>query len=504
LIGRIQEINSERILVISFTKASCQDISQRMKPLLVNVTTLHGFAYSFIKEKYNIVEDPLVFVEMFLWKYFQLKSLGTQLVSSLVENYFISQTFVSDISFLSKEDQELNLEFKSLIREIEIEKEKHHSLFFSDLINIINRDFDLFREEIDRKYDHLLVDEAQDLSYVQLQLLAKMIDQIFTKSKKSFFLVGDKKQSIYSFQGSSEKFYMAFLNQVQEICIKKDLPLICEEQNETYRFGGEILKKVNSVFSGHISSINHGFVEEKHLNEQEMHDFLFDYILSYKGKLEEIMVLYERNSKTIINLQERLHEFGMQCKIYLKNNKLIESLNDIYAFQQTGSEYYMAKIIQGPFVFCNEPEFYERAIKRQWYCEELFQFLSENKSPSQILHYLSKSVYLNKTDLLVFNELLKQSRNYLSLGEMLFSIGESIFIKKAGVRFSTIHSAKGLEAKIVFYIKQKSSVPRIYINLSPFFFSYGKKENISEEKNNLEYVALSRAKERLYIINYLG
>lgn len=504
LISRIKEINSDKMLIVSFTKASCQDILFRLQSQSVNVMTLHGFAYSLLKEKYHIVPDSLIFVEMFLWKSFRLQSLGSQLISSLVENYFIFENLCEDISFLSYEDQQLNLEFKNLINDIKIEKSKHHAVFFADLINIVLKNFHLFKEEISRKYDHILVDEAQDLSHTQLQLLLKMITEVFTTSNKSFFIVGDKKQSIYSFQGSSEKFYSEFLLQVEEICSQKNVSFIYEQQNKTYRFGGKILEKVNSIFSGHTSIVEYGEVVERIMAEEDIYTFLREYISSYGDPLEDIMILYERNTQFIIKLQEKLNDFGMQCKIYLKNSKLIEALQDIYAFQQTGAEYYIAKILQGPFVFCNEPEFYEMAVKRQWDNEDLFRFLSLRKSAYETLNFLSKNVHFNQTDLLIFTELLKQSKKYLSLGEMLFSLSDTITIQKKGVKFSTIHSAKGLESKIVFYIKQKVSEPRIYISLSPFFFSTKQKNSNLDEKNNLEYVALSRAKEKLYIINYLG
>jgi superfamily I DNA/RNA helicase len=497
LIERINSV-SGRMLVISFTKASCKDILKRINNPQISVMTLHSFANSLIGSNFHVVESSFIFVEMFIGRYFQLRNLGISTVVSLVENYFIFENFCDDLSFLSLEDKQLNLDLQSLIADIKIEKSKHSIVFFSDLINIAAKNFSQYESKIN--YDHLLVDEAQDLSMVQLNLLYKMIDKIFTKNDKSFFIVGDKKQSIYSFQGSSEKFYTDFIQDIERLCIEKNRPLKFESQNVTYRFGGEILQRVNQLFEGHKSSVNHGELFEKYLSEKEAVDFITKFVTSYSGPPEDIMILYERTTQFIVKLQETLQEFGMHCKIYLQNSKLVEALYDIVSFQQTGAEYYRAKILQGPFVHCSEPEFYEMAMTRNWPHPSLFDFLSQDKSAFEVLSYLN-NLHLSSTDFLIFQELLKGSRQYMSLEEMMFSIGDTILVKKEGVQFSTIHSAKGLESKIVFYIKQKSGRPKIQTSLSPFFFCTEKKEAPVEEKNNLEYVALSRAKEKLYILD---
>jgi ATP-dependent helicase/nuclease subunit A len=66
--------------------------------------------------------------------------------------------------------------------------------------------------KLDHGIDHLLVDEAQDTSPIQWQIIAQLADDFFsgesTRTKpRTLFVVGDEKQSIYSFQGADpEKF----------------------------------------------------------------------------------------------------------------------------------------------------------------------------------------------------------------------------------------------------------------------------------------------------------
>ena len=61
---------------------------------------------------------------------------------------------------------------------------------------------------LDGGIDHILVDEAQDTSPVQWDVIEKLAQE-FTSGEgarsdveRTIFVVGDKKQSIYSFQGA--------------------------------------------------------------------------------------------------------------------------------------------------------------------------------------------------------------------------------------------------------------------------------------------------------------
>jgi len=61
---------------------------------------------------------------------------------------------------------------------------------------------------IDGGIDHILVDEAQDTSPSQWDVIEKLTDEFYSgqgarpDTPRTLFVVGDKKQSIYSFQGA--------------------------------------------------------------------------------------------------------------------------------------------------------------------------------------------------------------------------------------------------------------------------------------------------------------
>ncbi|MDG2473759.1 MAG: double-strand break repair helicase AddA [Paracoccaceae bacterium] len=61
--------------------------------------------------------------------------------------------------------------------------------------------------KLDGGIDHILLDEAQDTSIQQWEMLASLMDDFFSDERaltgqRTFYAVGDEKQSIYSFQGA--------------------------------------------------------------------------------------------------------------------------------------------------------------------------------------------------------------------------------------------------------------------------------------------------------------
>ncbi len=68
--------------------------------------------------------------------------------------------------------------------------------------------------KLDKGIDHILVDEAQDTSPEQWEILRAVADDFFsgagrTTATRTFFAVGDEKQSIYSFQGARPDSFAA-------------------------------------------------------------------------------------------------------------------------------------------------------------------------------------------------------------------------------------------------------------------------------------------------------
>lgn len=510
LVKKINELiengaDINRILVISFTKASCEDIKIKIN---TQVMTLHSFCAAYAIERKNIYENSSVLVSIFLHKYQLLSRLGLDKVSSLYESYLIFQRLPEKYNFLEMRNIVFNTQFAELVEDIAKEKNNRKICFFSDLI------FDFLGydnyEMIYNTFDHILIDETQDFSFYQLELIYKLIEEVFILEDKSFFVVGDIKQSIYSFQGSSPEYYQNFINRLQKLCDQQKRKLIIEKNNKTYRFGGEIITYVNKHFEEHLSDKDDGKLHINHLNKTEIVDELDRLITSLleNYSLNQIMIIYPKNDSTISKIQNNLSALGFNLKIWTKFNKIMEAFSDIYGYMITKLDWYKAKILQGPFFGLTEPHFFILASNRKSFAEyekDFFLQLPLIRDPSELMDLLfEKIVFCTDIESGFLLKLYETSHSYSSIFEFINNIPQSLHLDRDGILFSTIHSSKGLESDVVIYIKEHNNRERLYVNLNPFWFSFDKIDiDQPDVSNNLEYVAVTRARKELFIYNIM-
>lgn len=148
----------------------------------------------------------------------------------------------------------------AILAEYEEYKEKKGLLDYDDLIIYACRllkasdakEWVLYK--LDGGIDHLLVDEAQDTSFIQWQIIEALIAEFYSgdskesKQERTVFIVGDEKQSIFSFQGADVSSFTkmnSFLKDRMRYGDKdfKDLQL-----EISYRSAKEILDGVHIVF----------------------------------------------------------------------------------------------------------------------------------------------------------------------------------------------------------------------------------------------------------------
>ena len=111
----------------------------------------------------------------------------------------------------------------------------------------------LFR--LDGGIDHILVDEAQDTSPVQWQVIERLAQE-FTSGQgarpdvlRTIFVVGDKKQSIYSFQGADPREFDRMQQEFGNRLAASGTPLQPMELEYSFRSSHAILSLVDHTFS---------------------------------------------------------------------------------------------------------------------------------------------------------------------------------------------------------------------------------------------------------------
>ena len=109
------------------------------------------------------------------------------------------------------------------------------------LQEIEDKEFLYFK--LDTRFHHILLDEFQDTSTLQFLLLKPMIDEIFAgegqSALRSFFYVGDTKQSLYRFRGGVEELF-------DKVAQNYQIPITPMDTN--YRSARNIVEQVNQWF----------------------------------------------------------------------------------------------------------------------------------------------------------------------------------------------------------------------------------------------------------------
>jgi len=151
-------------------------------------------------------------------------------------------------------------------------KERRGFLDFDDLIHKTRdlltspsvAEWVLFR--LDGGIDHILVDEAQDTSPAQWQVIAQLAQELTsgagTRSDilRTVFVVGDKKQSIYSFQGADPRAFDDMRAFFADRLKHAETPLVDSLLEHSFRSSTAILDVVDTTF---CDAVEAGFTPEQ-------------------------------------------------------------------------------------------------------------------------------------------------------------------------------------------------------------------------------------------------
>ena len=290
------------------------------------------------------------------------------------------------------------------------------------------------------KYDYIFIDECQDLNICQQLLINKL------KHKKTRFVaVGDKYQCIFNFAGADMSSYDNLMNSENTI----QLPL-----NYSYRCGQNIINKAKKLYDiiEDNPNIHEGEVIELYENFNDI------------NIIKEGDFVLCRNTMPLIQLYFMLIQ--EKKKAYIYGSDMGKGVLQIY------------NIVKGKDV---------NTIKNN--CEkllsDLYQQLVEQGVKKPLLHNRYAKLQ-EQIDIIRFVLKRNKLENVEKVINELFSDNN-----KTGIRLMTMHKSKGLEADNVFILNDY---------LCPSKYAKTKEELISEK--NLLYVAITRAKKKLYFIDF--
>ncbi|WP_264328961.1 UvrD-helicase domain-containing protein [Wolbachia endosymbiont (group A) of Andrena hattorfiana] len=197
-----------------------------------------------------------------------------QIIESVQNVVFTHIKDMNSYQIFKRTSSLLNI-FKVYVDLYSSEKSKNALLDYNDIIGLATnllsnpnyKDWILFN--LDQKIDHILVDEAQDNSISQWKIITNLCDEFFAGNdeKRTLFVVGDVKQSIYRFQGANPHLF----NYMQQYFHTKTggRDWISCQLEKSFRSTPEVLMLVDRIFNNFRAEISFVDNEIKHVPHRE-------------------------------------------------------------------------------------------------------------------------------------------------------------------------------------------------------------------------------------------
>lgn len=248
-------------------------------------------------------------------------------------------------------------------------KEEASVCDFHDLIVAAKRllENDLIRHQLQEHYRFVFVDESQDTNQMQWDLIDQLLDDEAPRRSAKLFVVGDRFQSIYSFQGSEPELFQSFIQSGNAA----ERHLVSAHDN--FRSHPSIIHFVNALFKrlfdkeeqlqfpaiqAFKSSEASPAIELALSREQPDYDVHFiaswiqDYVQSGRGTYDDICIL-SRTKFKLQQLFDRFSELGIPCRQHsgtglYESQEIIDLVNLISALYHPDSNTYWAAVLQSP------------------------------------------------------------------------------------------------------------------------------------------------------------
>jgi len=394
--------------------------------------------------------------------------------------------------------------------------------------------------QVQEEYQYVLADEHQDANNSQNRLLELLVEY---HDNPNLFIVGDEKQAIFRFQGASLENFRYFQ--------KKFPSALLVTLVNNYRSQQTILDSAHSLIPGELTSqcgLTPGNIESRAFSKDDYEHLFLARDINRKiqegVEPSEIAVLY-RNNKDVDSIVRIFEKENIPFIVESDQNvladtdiqKLIKMLKAIHYF---GNDSTLVSILHIDFLgldnldvytLLNEsrkkplyellqvkfPELYNKlsSWKKLGENNNLLFFFETVLSESGFLNYLlSKNTdgleklnaFFDDIRILVENHkeyLLPDLISYLELLDEhnILIKKDSVSIKPNKVRLMTAHRSKGLEFNYVYIVGvydkhwgNKRSIEHFSLPTSG-----SSKEDHLDDERRLFYVALTRAKNGVYL-----
>lgn len=447
-----------KVMFLAFNKSIAEELSQKLKDYPnVEVRTSHGLGFAIIRKN---VEGEVELDEFKYRRYVksnisELTTIDVTLTKNQLYNYIesicalvdfarfnLAQTAEEVKSLAVKYDVPIFFdECDVVIKVLEWGKTELNSIDYTDMVWL---PVELSMNARAFQKDFIFIDECQDQSLMSIELFLKCF-----KRGTRFIAVGDEKQCINTFCGSSEEAFQYMKDYPKTT--QFDLP-ICYRCPKTVV---ELAKTLVPDIKCREGAPKGDIIEK-----------------CWTSSLQSGDMVLCRSKAPLLKVYTKLLRKGIQCHIKGQDigtnlKKLIEEVDIEELNTNLKSDGVFVRLYDNLFEIRNK----------------LMESKGLDYQDATLTNYITNSYDMIKA-------LTVLAENYTTKTELLSHIDEIFDETREGVILSTIHKAKGLEADNV-YILCNSSMPS----------SLAKKEWEKNAEQNLIYVAYTRAKKKLGFIS---
>lgn len=557
------KVPGNKICVLSFTKESAREISQRynvmtrgiLLPSKAQFSTFHSMCYRILGEAWRSLSSVSNGHE---WK----RDIGllqdlcrSHGLTSLTDMQVKKLLLAIDSMNANFIFDESNLEMMLCIKELNITPALFNSIRFAwfhrqaTMKSITQGDIPIhvyfllrknkeIREKYSKLYDIVIVDEFQDMSILYLKILFEVAN--------SLVVIGDMKQQIYAFNGASDDIVSEFTKHYPNARV---CPL-----TQSFRCANEILDKAMELELPNNPPVDHwigtgtGGVVEVHKSNNFNIDNLVKRIqesyTSSDSKQRDVMFLC-RNNLDVLTVIEKLYQAGISFRtskfkrvndlpIFRELTILLDAIYEdddvdkVYDALRLFPEFaYQRKETIPLLMIMNntgkawlqidyqykEPYWEKMIILFRQVQESMYRGIEASKLFNTLLPIYEDIILNNEWWRLEFEEDF-----YLAIGAAVMGDKEfDEFIsdennKRAqnnenisnysGIRCYTIHSAKGLEADEVYLLDCDNGLFPSKKNYDRYVRNkcYYEAARVIRNERNLLYVAVTRARKKAVLL----